>query len=144
MKIQKTVNLAVVGEYAQNTTAEDNVNVTYSVTNKDSYKNYNIIVAENPTGTVNKKPVTKIEVTSPTKTTWSHGDDLTLDGMTITVTYNNDATDTKKYEHKNGKWHDVTGGSDTELPGTPDDVTIRWGDTSNSATDDVIRLDDHK
>lgn len=136
------VNLSVVGEYAQNTTAEDNVNVTYSVTNKDSYKNYNIIVAENPTGTVNKKPVTKIEVTSPTKTTWSHGDDLTLDGMTITVTYNNDDTDTKKYEHKNGKWHDVTGGSDTELPGTPDDVTIRWGDTSNSATDDVIRLDD--
>ena len=62
--------------------------------------------------------------------------------MTITVTYNNDDTDTKKYEHKNGKWHDVTGGSDTELPGTPDDVTIRWGDTSNSATDDVIRLDD--
>ena len=49
--------------------------------------------------------------------------------MTITVTYNNDDTDTKKYEHKNGKWHDVTGGSDTELPGTPDDVTIRWGDT---------------
>ena len=76
------------------------------------------------------------------RTTWSHGDDLTLDGMTITVTYNNDDTDTKKYEHKNGKWHDVTGGSDTELPGTPDDVTIRWGDTSNSATDDVIRLDD--
>lgn len=136
------VNLAVVGEYAQNTTAEDNVNVTYSVTNKDSYKNYNIIVAENPTGTVNKKPVTKIEVTSPTKTTLSHGDDLTLDGMTITVTYNNDDTDTKKYEHKNGKWHDVTGGSDTELSGTPDDVTITWGDTSNSATDGVIRLDD--
>ena len=136
------VNLTVVGEYAQNTTAEDNVNVTYSVTNKDSYKNYNIIVTENPTGTVNKKPVTKIEVTSPTKTTWSHGDDLTLDGMTITVTYNNDDTDTKKYEHKNGKWHDVTGGSDTELSGTPDDVTITWGDTSNSATDGVIRLDD--
>lgn len=136
------VNLAVVGEYAQNTTAEDNVNVTYSVTNKDSYKNYNIIVAENPTGTVNKKPVTKIEVTSPTKTTLSHGDDLTLDGMTITVTYNNDDTDTKKYEHKNGKWHDVTGGSDAELSGTPDDVTITWGDTSNSATDGVIRLDD--
>lgn len=136
------VNLAVVGEYAQNTTAEDNVNVTYSVTNKDSYKNYNIIVAENPTGTVNKKPVTKIEVTSPTKTTWSHGDDLTLDGMTITVTYNNDANDTKKYEHTGGKWHDVTGVSDIELPGTPDDVTITWGDTSNSATDGVIRLDD--
>ena len=136
------VNLAVVGEYAQNTTAEDNVNVTYSVTNKDSYKNYNIIVAENPTGTVNKKPVTKIEVTSPTKTTWSHGDDLTLDGMTITVTYNNDANDTKKYEHTGGKWHDVTGVSDIELLGTPDDVTITWGDTSNSATDGVIRLDD--
>ena len=137
------VNLTVVGEYAQNTTAEDNVNVTYSVTNKDSYKNYNIIVAENPTGTVNKKPVTKIEVTSPTKTTWSHGDDLTLDGMEITVTYNNDDNDTKKYKHdNNGKWHDVTGVSDTELSGTPDDVTITWGDTSNSATDGVIRLDD--
>lgn len=136
------VNLAVVGEYAQNTTAEDNVNVTYSVTNKDSYKNYNIIVAENPTGTVNKKLVTKIEVTSPTKTTWSHGDDLTLDGMTITVTYNNDDTDKKQYKHAGGKWHDVTGGSDAELSGTPDDVTITWGDTSNSATDGVIRLDD--
>ena len=136
------VNLAVVGEYAQNTTAEDNVNVTYSVTNKDSYKNYNIIVAENPTGTVNKKPVTKIEVTSTTKTTWSHGDDLTLDGMTITVTYNNDDTDKKQYKHAGGKWHDVTGGSDAELSGTPDDVTITWGDTSNSATDGVIRLDD--
>lgn len=135
------VNLAVVGEYAQNTTAEDNVNVTYSVTNKDSYKNYNIIVAENPTGTVNKKPVTKIEVTSPTKTTWSHGDALTLDGMTITVTYNNDNTDTKKYEHKNGKWYDITGGSNTELLGTPDDVAITW-DGTNSATDGVIRLDD--
>lgn len=136
------VNLAVVGEYAQNTTAEDNVNVTYSVTNKDSYKNYNIIVAENPTGTVNKKPVTKIEVTSPTKTTWSHGDDLTLDGMEITVTYNNDNTDKKQYKHMGGKWHDVTGGSNTELTGTPDDVAITWGDTSNSATDGVIRLDD--
>lgn len=136
------VNLTVVGKYAQNTTAEDNVNVTYSVTNKDSYKNYNITVRENPTGTVNKKPVTKIEVTSPTKTTWSHGDALTLDGMTITVTYNNDNTDTKKYEHKNGKWYDITGGSNTELLGTPDDVTITWGDTSNSATDGVIRLDD--
>ena len=63
--------------------------------------------------------------------------------MTITVTYNNDGTnDTKKYEHTGGKWHDVTGVSDIELPGTPDDVTITWGDTSNSATDGVIRLDD--
>ena len=136
------VNLTVVGKYTQNTTAEDNVNVTYSVTNKDSYKNYNIIVTENPTGTVNKKPVTKIEVESPTKTTWSHGDGLTLDGMTITVTYNNDNTDKKQYKHTGGKWHDVTGGSDAELSGTPDDVTITWGDTSNSATDGVIRLDD--
>ncbi len=136
------VNLTVVGEYAQNTTAEDNVNVIYSVTNKDSYKNYNIIVTENPTGTVNKKPVTKIGVESPTKTTWSHGDGLTLDGMTITVTYNNDNTDKKQYKHTGGKWHDVTGGSDAELSGTPDDVTITWGDTSNSATDGVIRLDD--
>ena len=93
-------------------------------------------------GTVNKKPVTKIEVTSPTKTTWSHGDDLTLDGMTITVTYNNDDTDKKQYKHMDGKWHDVTGGSDTELSGTPDDVTITWGDTNSSATDGVIRLDD--
>ena len=141
-EVKETVDLTVVGEYAQNTTAEDNVNVTYSVTNKDSYKNYNIIVAENPTGTVNKKPVTKIEVTSPTKTTWSHGDDLTLDGMKITVTYNNDDTDKKQYKHTGGKWHDVTGGSDAELLGTPDDVTITWGGTSNLAADGVIRLDD--
>ena len=54
------VNLAVVGEYATKIlAAEDNVNVTYSVTNKDSYKNYNIIVAENPTGTVNKETCNK-------------------------------------------------------------------------------------
>ena len=62
--------------------------------------------------------------------------------MTITVTYNNDDTDKKQYKHAGGKWHDVTGGSDAELSGTPDDVTITWGDTSNSATDGVIRLDD--
>ena len=62
--------------------------------------------------------------------------------MTITVTYNNDDTDKKQYKHMDGKWHDVTGGSDTELSGTPDDVTITWGDTSSSATDGVIRLDD--
>ena len=136
------VNLTVEGEYEQNTTAAENVNVTYSVKNKDSYKNYNITVTGNPTGTVNKKPVTKIEVTSPTKTTWSHGDDLTLDGMTIIVTYNNDDTDKKQYKHMGGKWHDVTGGSDAELTGTPDDVAITWGDTSNSAADGVIHLDD--
>ena len=136
------VNLTVEGKYEQNTTAAENVNVTYSVKNKDSYKNYNITVTGNPTGTVNKKPVTKIEVTSPEKTTWSHGDDLTLNGMTITVTYNNDDTDKKQYKHMDGKWHDVTGGSDAELSGTPDDVIITWGDTDNSATDGVIRLDD--
>ncbi len=61
--------------------------------------------------------------------------------MTITVTYNNDNTDTKKYEHTGGKWYDITGGSNTELPGTPDDVAITW-DGTNSATDGVIRLDD--
>ncbi len=62
--------------------------------------------------------------------------------MTITVTYNNDDTDKKQYKHMGGKWHDVTGGSDAELTGTPDDVAITWGDTSNSAADGVIRLDD--
>lgn len=140
---KETVDLTVHGTYQDNTTEQiGTANVDYTTTPTE-LTNYNIVLkGTDTTGTVNKKPVTKIEVTSPTKTTWSHGDDLTLDGMTITVTYNNDDTDTKKYEHKNGKWHDVTGGSDTELPGTPDDVTIRWGDTSNSATDDVIRLDD--
>ena len=140
--VKEEVNLTVTGEYAQNSIAQENVNVTYSVTNKDSYKNYNITWNSNVKGTVNKKPVTKIEVENPTKTTWSHGDNLTLDGMKITVTYNNDDTDTKKYEHKNGKWYDITGGSNTELTGTPDDVTITWGDKRNSATDGVIRLDD--
>ena len=140
---KETVDLTVHGTYQDNTTEQSGTaNVDYTTTPTE-LTNYNIVLKGTDTkGTVNKKPVTKIEVTSPTKTTWSHGDDLTLDGMTITVTYNNDDTDTKKYEHKNGKWHDVTGGSDTELPGTPDDVTIRWGGTSNSATDDVIRLDD--
>lgn len=140
--VKEEVNLTVTGEYDQNSTAQGNVNVTYSVKNKDSYKNYNITWNSDVKGTVNKKPVTKIEVENPTKTTWSHGDNLTLDGMKITVTYNNDDTDTKKYEHKNGKWYDITGGSNTELTGTPDDVIITWGDTTNPATDGVIRLDD--
>lgn len=140
--VKEEVNLTVTGEYDQNSTAQGNVNVTYSVKNKDSYKNYNITWNSDVKGTVNKKPVTKIEVENPTKTTWSHGDNLTLDGMKITVTYNNDDTDTKKYEHKNGKWYDITGGSNTELTGTPDDVIITWGGTNNPATDGVIRLDD--
>lgn len=140
---KETVDLTVHGTYQDNTTEQiGTANVDYTTTPTE-LTNYNIVLKGTDTkGTINKKPVTKIEVTSPTKTTWSHGDDLTLDGMTITVTYNNDANDTKKYEHTGGKWHDVTGVSDIELPGTPDDVTITWGDTSNSATDGVIRLDD--
>ena len=140
---KETVDLTVHGTYQDNTTEQSGTaNVDYTTTPTE-LTNYNIVLKGTDTkGTVNKKPVTKIEVTSPTKTTWSHGDDLTLDGMTITVTYNNDDTDKKQYKHMDGKWHDVTGGSDTELSGTPDDVTITWGDTTNPATDGVIRLDD--
>lgn len=140
---KETVDLTVHGTYQDNTTEQSGTaNVDYTTTPTE-LTNYNIVLKGTDTkGTVNKKPVTKIEVTSPTKTTWSHGDDLTLDGMTITVTYNNDDTDKKQYKHMDGKWHDVTGGSDTELSGTPDDVTITWGDTNSSATDGVIRLDD--
>ena len=127
--VKEEVNLTVTGEYAQNSIAQENVNVTYSVTNKDSYKNYNITWNSNVKGTVNKKPITKIEVTNPTTSTWSHGDILTLDGMTIKVTYSDG--DTKTYTHLGGAWDN-----------TPEDVTITWGDTSNSATDGVIRLDD--
>lgn len=127
--VKEEVNLTVTGEYAQNSIAQENVNVTYSVTNKDSYKNYNITWNSNVKGTVNKKPITKIEVTNPTTSTWSHGDILTLDGMKIKVTYSDG--DTKTYTHSGGAWDN-----------TPDDVTITWGDTSNSATDGVIRLDD--
>ena len=140
---KETVDLTVHGTYQDNTTEQIGIaNVDYTTTPTE-LTNYNIVLKGTDTkGTVNKKPVTKIEVTSPTKTTWSHGDDLTLDGMTITVTYNNDDTDKKQYKHMGGKWHDVTGGSDAELTGTPDDVAITWGDTSNSAADGVIRLDD--
>lgn len=140
---KETVDLTVHGTYQDNTTEQSGTaNVDYTTTPTE-LTNYNIVLKGTDTkGTVNKKPVTKIEVTSPTKTTWSHGDDLTLDGMTITVTYNNDDTDKKQYKHMGGKWHDVTGGSDAELTGTPDDVAITWGDTSNSAADGVIRLDD--
>lgn len=127
--VKEEVNLTVTGEYAQNSIAQENVNVTYSVTNKDSYKNYNITWNSNVKGTVNKKPITKIEVTNPTTSTWSHGDILTLDGMKIKVTYSDG--DTKTYTHSGGAWDN-----------TPEDVTITWGDTSNSATDGVIRLDD--
>ena len=139
---KETVDLTVHGTYQDNTTEQIGIaNVDYTTTPTE-LTNYNIVLSGTDTkGTVNKKPVTKIEVTSPTKTTWSHGDNLTLDGMTITVTYNNDNTDTKKYEHTGGKWYDITGGSNTELPGTPDDVAITW-DGTNSATDGVIRLDD--
>lgn len=62
--VKEEVNLTVTGEYAQNSIAQENVNVTYSVTNKDSYKNYNITWNSNVKGTVNKKPITKIEVTT--------------------------------------------------------------------------------
>lgn len=127
--VKEEVNLTVTGEYDQNSTAKGNVNVTYSVTNKDSYKNYNITWNSDVKGTVNKKPITKIEVTNPTKSTWSHGDTLTLDGMTIKVTYSDG--DTKTYTHTGGAWDN-----------TPEDVTITWGDTNNPATDGVIRLDD--
>lgn len=140
---KETVDLTVHGTYQDNTTEQiRTANVDYTTTPTE-LTNYNIVLKGTDTkGTVNKKPVTKIEVTSPTKTTWSHGDDLTLDGMTIIVTYNNDDTDKKQYKHMGGKWHDVTGGSDAALTGTPDDVAITWGDTSNSAADGVIRLDD--
>ena len=140
---KETVNVTVYGTYRDNTKEQiETAEVDYT-TNPTELTNYNIELSGTDTkGTVNKKPVTKIEVENPTKTTWSHGDNLTLDGMKITVTYNNDDTDTKKYEHKNGKWYDITGGSNTELTGTPDDVTITWGDKRNSATDGVIRLDD--
>lgn len=140
---KETVDLTVHGTYQENTIEQIGIaNVDYTTTPTE-LTNYNIVLSGTDTkGTVNKKPVTKIEVENPTKTTWSHGDNLTLDGMKITVTYNNDDTDTKKYEHKNGKWYDITGGSNTELTGTPDDVTITWGDTTNPATDGVIRLDD--
>lgn len=127
--VKEEVNLTVTGEYAQNSIAQENVNVTYSVTNKDSYKNYNITWNSNVKGTVNKKPITKIEVTNPTTSTWSHGDILTLDGMKIKVTYSDG--DTKTYTHSGGAWDN-----------TPEDVTITWGDTTNPATDGVIRLDD--
>lgn len=140
---KETVDLTVHGTYQDNTTEQSGTaNVDYTTTPTE-LTNYNIVLKGTDTkGTVNKKPVTKIEVENPTKTTWSHGDNLTLDGMKITVTYNNDDTDTKKYEHKNGKWYDITGGSNTELTGTPDDVIITWGGTNNPATDGVIRLDD--
>lgn len=127
--VKEEVNLTVTGEYAQNSIAQENVNVTYSVTNKDSYKNYNITWNSNVKGTVNKKPITKIEVTNPTTSTWSHGDILTLDGMKIKVTYSDG--DTKTYTHSGSAWDN-----------TPEDVTITWGDTNNPATDGVIRLDD--
>ena len=90
------------------------LNVTYSVTNKDSYKNYNITWNSNVKVTVNKKPITKIEVTNPTTSTWSHGDILTLDGMKIKVTYSDG--DTKTYTHSGGAWDN-----------TPEDVTITMG-----------------
>lgn len=127
--VKEEVNLTVTGEYGQNSTAQGNVNVTYSVKNKDSYKNYNITWNSDVKGTVNKKPITNIEITNPTTSTWSHGDILTLDGMKIKVTYSDG--DTKTYTHSGGAWDN-----------TPEDVTITWGDTSNSATDGVIRLDD--
>lgn len=129
--VKEEVNLTVTGEYGQNSTAQGNVNVTYSVKNKDSYKNYNITWNSDVKGTVNKKPITNIEITNPTKSTWSHGDALTLDGMTIKVTYSDG--DTKTYTHSGGAWDN-----------TPEDVTITWAGTNNPATDGVIRLDDDR
>lgn len=127
---KETVDLTVHGTYQDNTTEQiGTANVDYTTTPTE-LTNYNIVLKGTDTkGTVNKKPITKIEVTNPTTSTWSHGDILTLDGMTIKVTYSDG--DTKTYTHLGGAWDN-----------TPEDVTITWGDKSNSATDGVIRLDD--
>lgn len=127
---KETVDLTVHGTYQDNTTEQiGTANVDYTTTPTE-LTNYNIVLKGTDTkGTVNKKPITKIEVTNPTTSTWSHGDILTLDGMKIKVTYSDG--DTKTYTHSGGAWDN-----------TPEDVTITWGDTNNPATDGVIRLDD--
>ncbi|MGN0149188.1 MAG: S-layer homology domain-containing protein, partial [Clostridia bacterium] len=96
-----------------------------------------------PEGTVNKKAVTGIAVTAPTTSTYEHGGSLALEGMTITVKYADDDSDNRTYKFENGKWHETTGGTDTELTGTPEDVTIKWNGTTTDVTDGAkLRLDD--
>lgn len=129
---KETVDLTVHGTYQENTIEQIGIaNVDYTTTPTE-LTNYNIVLSGTDTkGTVNKKPITNIEITNPTKSTWSHGDALTLDGMTIKVTYSDG--DTKTYTHSGGAWDN-----------TPEDVTIIWAGTKNPATDGVIRLDDDR
>ena len=94
------------------------------------------------TGTVSKKAVTGITVTPPSDTSYEHGDDLALDGMTITVSYGTqDNPDDKVYTYrKDVGW---TLGNDTTTAVTPEDVTIKWNGTATAVTDGTkLRLDD--
>ena len=142
--VKETVGVTVKGTYTDNNTpANGTAAVTYT-TDPTTLTNYNIILSGTDTkGTVNKKAVTGIKVTPPSDTSYEHGDDLALDGMTITVKYAEDDSDNRTYEFTNGKWHETTGGTDTELTGIPEDVTIKWNGTATAVTDGAkLRLDD--
>ncbi|MCI5605418.1 MAG: YDG domain-containing protein, partial [Clostridia bacterium] len=142
--VKETVDVAVKGTYTDNNTpANGTAAVTYT-TDPTTLTNYNIILSgTDTTGTVSKKAVTGITVTPPSDTSYEHGDDLALDGMTITVKYAEDDSDNRTYEFTNGKWHETTGGTDTELTGIPEDVTIKWNGTATAVADGAkLRLDD--
>ena len=108
------VNLTVEGEYEQNTTAAENVNVSYTVTNENDYPNYDITIIGSPKGTVTQKTATVEIINQPQFVTATprpqHGDKLGTDGLNgfeYTVSYSDGTTTKHKYE--NGDWL-TTGG----------------------------------
>lgn len=140
--VKETVDVAVKGTYTDNNTpANGTAAVTYT-TDPTTLTNYNIsLLGTDTKGTVNNKPVTGIAVTAPTKPTYEHGDNLALDGMTITVSYGTQENpDDKVYTYvENVGW---TLSSDPTTAVTPADITINWTDTKTANNNDKLRLDD--
>ncbi len=158
----ETVDVTVKGTYDQNETATSDggsKKVTYAwsiadTTNNNNYtvslKNADGNVIDNtsvfgPEGTVNKKPITGIAVdTTNMKKSYEHGDPLKLDGMKITVTYNNDPNDQNVYEKcEDGKWM-INNVGPTTTP--PSDIKITWDTTDEpepeATNNETLRLDD--
>lgn len=140
--VKEEVNLTVTGEYAQNSIAQENVNVTYSVTNEDAYPNYDITVTGSPKGSVTQKTA-EVEIDhQPNFVTASprpqHGDKLGangLDGLEYTVRYSDGST--TKHKHENGDWL-TTGGYTAPEDGT----AFTWENTSTAvSSDSEIRKD---
>lgn len=60
--------------------------------------------------------INQINVTNPTKTTYIHGDNLSLAGMVIEVKYQDSRDDNTYTCQEDGTWKDKNNSAVTELP----------------------------